>query len=80
MELSASMGLTSGVLKRARTTARPFHLKQILELWDLEKPIQVELVFAITVMLQIGPRGGEELRKMTCSQFKAKFDNEVGHF
>ena len=80
MEISASMGLTSGVLKRARTIVRPSHLKQILDLWDLEKPRNVELVFAMTIMLQVGPRGGQELRNMTCSQFQAKFDREAGHF
>ena len=79
MKLSASLGLTSGIMKRKRTET-PQHIQQILKLWDLQQPKDVEHVFALTVMMQLGPRGGKELRNMTCSQFEPKFSEGVGHY
>ena len=49
-------------------------------LWDLKKPKDVEHVFAITIMMHIGARGGVELREMTCQQFEYHFKEGVGNF
>ena len=57
MRTSAALGLSSGMVKRRRSLVTPADLKKILQLWDLSKPEDVELVFAITIMINLGPRG-----------------------
>ena len=64
MQLSASEGLSLGLKKRTRSMITPLDLKCILQLWDLKNPADVEHVFAITIMMVTGERGGTELRNM----------------
>ena len=64
MQVSAAKGLTLGLKKRSRGMITPEDLKSILQLWNLKKPVDVEHVFAITIMMSTGARGGEELRSM----------------
>ena len=80
MKISAGLGLTTGMKKRERTNLEPDHLRQIMMLWDLKKPKDVEHVFAITIMMHIGARGGVELREMTCQQFEYHSKEGVGNF
>ena len=80
MKKSAALGLTTGLKKRERTNLEPRHLRQIMMLWDMENPRDVEHVFVITVMMHTGTRGGAELREMVCQQFEPHFKEGVGHY
>ena len=80
MQVSARGGLTLGVKKRARSLVTPADLKAILLLWDLKNPVDVEHVFEITVMMNTGTRGGEELRKMNWGQFERQYSEQVGFY
>ena len=80
MQVSARDGLTLGLKKRARSLVTPADLKAILLLWDLKNPVDVEHVFAITVMMNTGTRGGEELRNMNWGQFERQYSEQVGFY
>ena len=42
--------------------------------------MDVELVFAITIMMATGTRGGDELRNMNYGQFSHEHNQQVGFF
>ena len=80
MRKSASQGLTSGVQKRKRDNVSPADLQAIFKLWNLNRPRDVEHVFALTLMTRLGPRGGEELQDMHWGQFSREYNREVGFY
>ena len=42
--------------------------------------MDVEHVFAVTIMISTGTRGGEELRKMNWGQFQEQYSQDVGFY
>jgi len=80
MRISASEGLSSGRVKATRSSVKPSHLKKIMQLYNTSNPRDMELCFGVTLMLQLGNRGGEELRRMHWGQFSKKFDDENGKY
>ena len=64
MRKSAAIGKSLGCVKDLRDEISPESMRQILELYSTTVPRDLEHSFGITLMLEIGTRGGEELRSM----------------
>ena len=64
MKKSADEGKCKGMLKANRTDIRPEDIRRVLQLYNSDKPSDIEFAFGFTILLQLGVRGGSELRKM----------------
>ena len=64
MRKSASIGKSLGCVKELRDEISEENIKKILELYSKTVPRDLEHCFGVTLMLEVGTRGGEELRSM----------------